>query len=365
MKKIICYIDMMNSTGGAQRVMKNLITHLINKNYNVILVNDFDIEYQENSFIISNKVKKVFLKNDNNGNLLTKNIERIINLRRLVKEENPDIILSFLGRPDIRMLLATLGINVKKIVSVRNDPNYEYGKGWIKKTLINLLFRQADGCVFQTEDAASYFNKKTQEKSKVIFNPVDPLFFEVERSKECRGIVTFGRLEKQKNHKLLIKVYSSLLKKNENLEDLFIYGNGELRGELERIIVEEKIQNKVHLPGSVSNVVEILSKSKLFILSSDFEGLPNALMEAMACGTPVISTDCPCGGPKMLITNDNEGILVGCNNAKELEDAVQSIIYNEEKLEEMSIAAKKRAKSFEPLKVFQEWEEYLNLICEE
>ena len=111
---------------GAQRVMKNIVTYLCDKNYNVILVNDFDIG-RKDSFDISNKVKRVFLRKNNCGNVFIKNVERIIRLRKLVKREKPDIILSFLGRPNVRMLIATLGVNVKKVVSVRNDPNYEYG----------------------------------------------------------------------------------------------------------------------------------------------------------------------------------------------------------------------------------------------
>ena len=361
MKKIICYIDIMASTGGAQRVMKNLVTYLIDKDYSVILVNDFDIGYKD-SFYIPNKVKRVYLRKNNIGNPITKNIERIVALRELVKREKPDIILSFLGAPNIRAVLATVGIGIKKVISVRNDPKYEYGKSVISNLVVNLLFEQVDGCVFQTDDAKSYFSKKLQCKSRVILNPVDKVFFNTKRNEHCQGIVTFGRLEIQKNHKLLIQAYSNLFKKDKNIEELYIYGEGSLRGELKKFIYNNKLQNKVHLLGKVSNVAEILSKSKLFVLSSDFEGLPNALMEAMACGAPVISTDCPCGGPKMLIKNTNEGVLVRCNDVKDLEDAIGRVVYDKETLERMSIGARERAKSFEPSKIFSEWEEYLNLI---
>lgn len=361
MKKIICYIDIMASTGGAQRVMKNLVTYLIDKGYSVVLVNDFDIG-NENSFDIPDKVKRVYLRKDNKGNPISKNIERIVKLRQLVKKEKPDILLSFLGAPNIRSVLATVGLDVKKIISVRNDPKYEYGKSQISKIAVNLLFRYVDGCVFQTEDAKSYFNKKLQCKSRVILNPVDEIFFRTKRSESCNGIVTVGRLEAQKNHKLLLQAYSNLLKRDKDIEDLYIYGDGSLKGELEEFIYKNRLKNKVHLLGKVSNVAEILSKSKLFILSSDFEGLPNALMEAMASGTPVVSTDCPCGGPKMLIKGRNTGILVRCDDVKALEEAINGVIYDKEKLKQMSVAVREAAKSFESSKIFKEWEEYLNFI---
>ena len=361
MKKIICYIDIMANTGGAQRVMKNLVTYLIEKDYSVILVNDFDVG-EKNSFDIPDEVERVYLRKNNLGNPIVKNIERIVTLRKLVKKEKPDIILSFLGAPNIRSVLATVGIGVKRIISVRNTPEYEYGKSVISKLVVNLLFRQVDGCVFQTDDAKSYFNKKLQYKSRVILNPVDKSFFNIKRVEDCKGIVTIGRLESQKNHKLLIQAYSNLLERDNEIDDLYIYGDGSLREDLEKFIYNNELQNKVHLLCKISNVAEILSSSKLFILSSDFEGLPNVLMEAMACGTPVISTDCPCGGPKMLIENINQGILVKCNDIKGLENAIRSIIYDNTVLKRMSGEATERAKSFESSKIFREWELYLNLI---
>ena len=361
MNKIICYIDIMASTGGAQRVMKNLVSYLIEKDYSVILVNDFDVG-NENSFEISDKVKRIFLGKDNSGNPIKKNIERIIRLRELVNREKPDMILSFLGAPNIRAVLATVGLSVKNIISVRNDPRYEYGKGVISKFVINLLFRKVDGCVFQTDDAKKYFNYELQNKSSVILNPVDEVFFNTKRAEYCHGIVTIGRLEEQKNHKLLIQAYTNLIKKGKYIDDLYIYGDGSLREELTELIHKNGLQNKVHLLGKVNNVADILSKSKLFILSSDFEGLPNVLMEAMACGTPVISTDCPCGGPKMLLGNIDKSILVRCNDVKGLENSINSVIYDNVALEEMSIKVRKRAEDFESSKIFSEWEEYLNLI---
>jgi glycosyltransferase involved in cell wall biosynthesis len=363
MKKILCYIDMMDRT-GAQRVMKNLVTFLSEKGYEVVLVNDFDISYQDNSFDIPKTVKRIFLRKTINGNIIIKNLERMIRLRKSIVIEKPDVILSFLGRPNIRTLISAIGLDVKKIVSVRNDPNYEYGHSIVVKRLINFLFRLADGIVFQTEDAKKYFNSRIQNKSSIILNPVDSTFFLTNRKEIQNGIVTFGRLEPQKNHKLLIDAYALVASRLTDIDELFIYGEGELRDTLENYVCSIGLTDKIHFPGNVENVSEILSKARMFVLSSDYEGLPNALMEAMACGTPLISTDCPCGGPKMLIKNDLQGILVKCNDVESMANAIQKILLDNEYRMKMSKKVRERAEIFEGSRIFDEWEEYLNSVLE-
>lgn len=352
-KKIIFYIDYMDN-GGAQRVMSVLANYLDNQGYKVILVNDFKpIAYE---YPISSNIKRLFLRENNAGNPIIKNIQRIKNLRRFTKKYSPDVVLSFLGRPNKRMLIATIGVHCKKIVSVRNDPNKEYGKSYLKKILANCLFCLADGCVFQTEDASRYFWKRIRKKSKIIFNPVDDKFYKMPNTKSRKSIITVGRLEPQKNHKLLIDAYEQCLKGNIE-DDLFIYGDGKLRKELEDYVEEKGIGSHVHFEGVVANIEEKLNEARLFILSSDYEGMPNSLMEAMASGVAVISTNCPCGGPKTLIQNENQGILVPCNNKDAMTRAMEKVLNG--KYLDMGKNARERAEDFKTDKIVKIWEEYL------
>ena len=154
------------------------------------------------------------------------NIKRILKLRKIIKAEHTDAVVSFMGPPNIRMLLATMGLKCRKIVSVRNDPYKEYGDGLVKM-VTNIIFRLADGCVFQTKEAAMYFSKNIQQKSKIIFNPVGKQFYEVKRVDNPKNIVTVGRLFLQKNHTLLIKAFSKLAHEFPD-DNLIIYGEGEL-----------------------------------------------------------------------------------------------------------------------------------------
>lgn len=277
--------------GGAERVVANLANAFAKDNdvSIVITINDAP-KYDLN--------KKIILASLDEGivghNLIKKNIKRIKNLKRFIRNFKPDIIVSFLPEPSYRVLFLSMFNKIPVIVSVRNDPKIEY-KSFKSRLIMKLLYPLAKGFVFQTKEAQEYFSSKIQSKSIVIPNPVDKRFLE----KNCEGqrsntIVTVGRLEEQKNHELLINAFSKIT--NEIPEyKLIIYGEGSLRERLEQQIKNLKLEEKVLLPGVEKNIEEKIYNARLFVLSSNYEGMPNALMEAMALGIPSISTDCPCG----------------------------------------------------------------------
>lgn len=355
-KKIILYIDTMYR-GGAQRVMANIANYLVDNGWDVILVNDFEPDKNVMQYQVSEKIRILYLRKELKGNKIAKNIERLIALRHIVKIESPYIILSFLGRPNKRMLISTIGLSCKKIVSVRNDPNKEYGDTKIKRKIINVLFHLADGIVFQTEGAAAYFDKKNKRKSCVILNPVDDKFYKIERKKQTRNIITLGRLEPQKNHRLLLQAYAKIANRFPD-DDVIIYGEGSLKNDIERYKKEYGIDNRVKLYGNINHVEEKLASAKIFVLSSDFEGLPNALMEAMAVGVPCVATDCPSGGPRMLINNNEQGILVPCNDIDKMAEAMSKLLSDKES-EIMGKAAKRRAQIFRSGYILKQWEDFL------
>lgn len=355
MRKIILYIDSMQK-GGANRVMANLVDYFTNKDFDVILVNDIGPNDDYPEYEVNSLAKRIIL-NESGANAIISNLKRIKKLRKVILEEKPDCVLSFMGPPNVRMLLASVFLPCRKVVSVRNDPNREYGNNIIKKFLTNCLFLLANGCVFQTEDASKYFFNRIRSKSTIIVNPVNELFFNTPPSNNRKNIITVGRLFPQKNHKLLIQAFALISKKFPN-EKLIIFGEGPLKRELKEYAIDMGIEKCVVFPGSISNVNVELSKAKVFVLSSDYEGLPNALMEAMACGTAVVSTDCPSGGPKYLLKESNAGILVSCNNADEMAEAI-SIMMNEEKNKLYRERAKKKSIDFLPETVFDKWEKFL------
>lgn len=354
--KLLFYIDSMQK-GGANRVMANLTDYFANSGYDVVLVNDILSGQGEPEYPVNPLVNRVILDVQGSSKAFS-NLKRIAKLRELIKAENPDSIVSFMGPPNIRMLLASALLKCRTVVSVRNDPTKEYGVSWIKRMIANAVFLLADGCVFQTEGAALYFNRWVRRKSKVIVNPVNESFFGVKRSDTPRNIITVGRLYPQKNHKLLIDAFAKIADDFPE-ENLIIYGEGPLREEMEKQIADLQMVDRIFLPGSTSRVPEVISEAKLFVLSSDFEGMPNALMEAMAVGVPVISTDCPCGGPRSLVESESQGQLVPCGDAIALSNCMKAILSSQKFQQELSIGAKKRAYDFLPERVFRQWEGFV------
>lgn len=355
MNKIMFYINAIHD-GGAERVMVNLTKYFSENNYDTVLVTSFRDAWE---YPVASTVRRLSLEETEiKQSRLKRNISRIAKLRALCKQEKPDVLVSFMEEPNFRAILATRGLPVKTLVSVRNDPNKEYaGKlGWF---VGKVLLPMADGCVFQTGDAQKWFPKRLQKKSEIIYNAVKEEFYSVER-KPIRGeIVTCGRLTEQKNHKLLINAFAEV-QKIYPYATLKIYGEGALREELQDQINTLDLNEKVFLMGATNNVAKALQTADLFVLSSDYEGMPNALMEAMAAGVPCISTDCPCGGPRELFAEELSDKLVQCGNVEELAEKICKAL----EAAENGMKEKNRAKAFRPVRVNAMWEEYIMKIIE-
>ncbi len=356
--RILFYINAIHQ-GGAERVMVNLANQFSEKGNDVILVTSFE-DYWE--YPVGEGVERYSFEDRDfkKEGFLRQNIKWTLNLRKVIKEYCPDVVISFMAEPNFRTILAAAGLETKSVISVRNDPNKEY-PNFVYRILAKSLYLFADGIVFQTEDAKKWFSAIIQKKSRIIYNQVDKKFY---TSPECdvkKDIVTCGRLVAQKNHTMLVDAFSLI--SNDLDENLYIYGEGELRSSLEKKIREKNLENRVFLPGDIKNVEEMLSRAKVFVLSSDYEGMPNALMEAMAVGVPCISTDCPCGGPKMLFHNDTE-FLVSVGNTEQMAEKMKTLLLNKDKRERNSKLMKKYSLAFTPECIFKKWDEYVNELVE-
>lgn len=343
--------------GGAERVAANLCNYLISENAVTIVLT----QNKKSVYEIDKKIEMEYLdEGQKYNNFILKNFTRINKLIHIIKEKKPDIIISFLPEPSYRVLFLKLfNPRLKVIVSVRNDPRVEY-KSKISKFIMKILYPLADGFVFQTQEAKEYFSKKIQKNSIVIPNPINKDFLcEPYNGEREKNIVTVGRLEKQKNHKLLIQAFSKLPKEFQEYK-LIIYGEGSLRNELQEQINTLGLENRIIIAGQVEDVKKEIYKASVFVLSSDYEGMPNALMEAMALGIPCISTDCPCGGPKFLIKNGYNGYLVPVNNIEELSKVIKEVLENNQI--DISKNANKIIEDLNPSKINKKWQEYITEI---
>lgn len=358
MCKLMFYINAING-GGAERVMVNLAKHFSEVEYDTLLVTSFRDQWE---YPLASTVKRITLEEQEIvQSRLIRNLTRISKLRKICKEEKPDILVSFMEEPNFRAILATRGLPVKTLVSVRNDPNKEYA-GKLGAFVGKVLLPMADGCVFQTKEAQEWFPEKLQKKSKIIYNAVKEDFYRIERKPNRGEIVTCGRLTEQKNHAMLISAFAEVVKRYP-YATLKIYGEGTLRDTLQQQINAAGIQDRAFLMGATDIVGKALETADLFVLSSDYEGMPNALMEAMAVGIPCISTDCPCGGPRDLFGETLSGQLISVNDTDALKKAVQTFLnMSEHEKEQIGMEMKSRAVDFRPEIINEKWRKYMEEI---
>lgn len=356
-KKILFYISTIRE-GGAARVMVNLANQFCKEGYKVIFLTNFP---DKNEYVLNNKIERISLEEKESAeNILIKNFKRIKALRSIIKTRGVKYCVSFMAENNFRLILSSLFTRVKTIISVRTDPKKKYLG--IKGFLISkLLYRLADGIVFQTKEAQEFFPKTIQRKSTIIFNPVADNFYQTERDAEPKNIVACGRLNAVKRYDLLIKAFARIFNKYPQ-ENLLIYGQGKMKKDLELLIAKLGLQNRVFLMGQSADIAEILSKAKLFVLVSDYEGMPNALMEALAVGVPSISTDCPCGGPRELIKNGENGLLVPCNSEEKLALAMEKLLSHPNQAKQMGENARKAAQNFTSSVIFRQWKRYFDSI---
>lgn len=353
--KILFYINAIHD-GGAERVMVNLAKYFSDTGYETILVTSFIDTWE---YKIEGNVKRLTLEEKEiKQGRIKRNFSRIVKLRDILKKEKPDVAVSFMAEPNFRLLIASLGLNVKTIVSVRNDPNKEYA-GKIGKFVGKWILPIADGCVFQTKEAQEWFPERLQRKSTIIFNAVKEEFFHIERTPMVGEIVACGRLVSQKNHKLLIDAFAEVVKEHPYAR-LKIYGEGSLRDVLQEQINKLGLQENAFLMGATNDVAKALQTADLFVLSSDYEGMPNALMEAMAAGVPCISTDCPCGGPRELFRELLYNQLISIKDKNSMAEKIDMFLSaDKEGKTRLARKTKELAKCFSSIKINSFWENYI------
>ncbi len=363
--KIVLFIPSLVGC-GAERVIVNLANFLQSSGYDVIMLN---YRYNTSPYKLDENVKRIFLYDRQDKQTFLKKClqyfftrsyerfnesRRISRLKKFVKSQNPDCYLVMLEQTTIDLLKLRKYISCPIIVSERNYPN-NYPNN-IKSKLYELA-KLADGFVFQTESARDCYGSSVKN-STIIPNAINSDFLNIQSSlvKKRKAIVNVGRLEKQKNQELLIKAFAQA-----NLADyiLEIYGDGPLKEDLQRIIYELGISNRVFLKGHVSNIKESILDASLFVLSSQYEGIPNVLLEAMALGLPCITTDFAGNGAKVLIENGKNGIIVPNNDEKELASAMSMVLKNASLADKFSKNSLQKIKQFYPEKIYCKWEQYI------
>lgn len=364
MQKIAFHLNSLQQ-GGAERVVSNLANRFAKEGYEVVIATEW---YGTDEFALDQKVRRVHVgltKEDEDRSRISKMLRRIWYLRRFMKKEKPDVVVDFTRGVLYRALAAGIGTGIPVVISVRTDPVGHYDKK-ADKLRIPLLFPHAAGCVFQTEGAKAFFAPYLQENSRIILNPLNPKYVGVpEPAVRTKNVVQSGRLVDFKNQPMLIRAFLKVHEKHPDYT-LKIYGPDSKDGTkeiLESIIHENHAEDFVKLMGGSNTLEKDLADAALYAFSSDWEGLPNALMEAMALGLPVVSTDCPCGGPKTLIEDGVNGLLVPIMDEKAMTDGILRLIEDRELAERLGREARKISERANEDAVFEQWQTYLQECC--
>lgn len=342
--------------GGAERVFVNLADYFLGRGYRVTVVTQYR---KENEYALPEGADRVIsdITKEEEGGRIGNVFRRFRKLRRIFKELQADVVLSTIGKNNFMALLANLFLPTRVVVSVVAEPTEEY-PNWIMRFLAKTLFYLADGIVMQTTDAAAFFQKSLQKKCVILKNSLNPVFvrprFEGERQQD---IVAVGRVDENKNQRMAVRAFLRIAERFPNSR-LIIYGEGELRPRLLSEIEEMGLAGRILMPGAVTDVPEKIEKAYAFVLTSNTEGMPNTLIEAMALGLPCISTDCPCGGPKDLIEDGRNGFLVPVNDDERLAGRLAALLEDPQKAEKMGKEAAKLLEAYQPEKVNAEWEAY-------
>ncbi len=354
--------------GGAERIMSQLLFYFTDI-YNVVLV----CFNKNHVYPIPNNIIEFYLDDCISYPIpaILKRLHRISRLRKLIKSERPDVILSFLT--NLQLLLATRlfsKINSKIIIAEHNTLSYtlKYSRySLVKKYLLKILYKKADKIITVSEGVKSDLIKTIKydrfiDKIDIIYNPHN-LDLIKERSMEKPNhpwlidkiepiLINIGSLTYQKGQDILLEAFKLI---NEEIPSkLIILGQGPLLNELQNLATKLCIRDRVDFAGFQKNPFSYISHSDVFVLSSRWEGFPNVLIEALACGVPVVSTDCP-SGPNEVLVNGENGLIVPVENPGELASALIKILEDKSLAKKLSENGKKSVEKYSSLNIFKKY----------
>lgn len=354
--KILFYRNKLNR-GGIGRVMTNL-ANMFGENNETIFVT---LREYPNEYGLNRNVKRYNMDARAKASSIISDIplffKMAVKLRKIIRQEKPDVVVTFMQLDSLFIFLSKLFLGIPHIVSVRSDPYVELSKIH-KRVIYKTLYSFVDGCVFQTEVAKQFFSSKIQSKSVIINNLIDTNLFAIKPMDKRKDIIGIGRLVPQKAWQVAIKAFSIV---SADINDNFIiYGEGPDHTMLNDYINELGLTGRIFLAGITTDIEKKIANSKLFLFSPDFEGLPNALIEALIIGTPCISTNFTGGGAEMLIESGVNGILVPIGDFEAMAKAILKVITDDDYAELLSRNAKESTRAkYDPARIFSQWESYI------
>lgn len=348
----ITFITSTLHAGGSERVMSLLANGLSERGHKVeiICINKHIVYYP-----INKDVELTFAEDIIGKSIIKKTLW----LRQYVKKKKTDIVIAFMLEIYCLTLTALIGIKVPIISSERVDPHF-FGKA--KGFLRWLLLRRTTHLVVQTRQIKSFFSEKLQRKTTIIPNPVTEKVYEILPSEKEKKLIAVGRLAYQKNYTMLLDVMKNIIPDFPDYH-LFIYGEGPERDVYEREIAEKGLKEFVFMPGKTEHILEEMNSSDIFVMTSDFEGMSNAMLEAICIGLPVVTTNV--SGAKDLIEDGINGYIVEKGDTDGFTYALRKLLSNENLRIKMGNANRNKAQDFKINKIVDQWESLIKKVSKQ
>ena len=356
--------------GGAERVLVLLAKGFIAQGFQVSVIT---LDNKSNDFYhlpseINRLALDIMSESSNVVETLKNNFKRIAILRKAIQSTKPGLVISFLRLTNIITIFALLGVSYPVIVTEHNDPKvFSYGK--LRETLRRWTYPYCSMVVSVSKGVDNALEPLSKNKRAVIYNPIiiqenetnESLPSAVDPNKNW--IVSMGRLTKQKGFDLLLQAFQKVANQHPNWQ-LIILGQGELRAQLEKMRDDLGLSSQVVFTGSLRNPFKVLRKAQLFVMGSRNEGFPMAHGEALACGVPVIATDCP-SGPREMIRHNIDGLLVANQDISALATAMNNLMSDEDERQRLASKAAEVTERFNLEKIVTEWETLIEKLLEE
>lgn len=350
------------SYGGAEKNLMIVANNLSNKNDVAICnFNEHDTKQDINSNITYYEQSR-WISSGKKFDWINLRRSQYKFLKKSCESFVPDVIISFLPIPNALAVLCGKELHVPVIISERADPYRSISK--IDK-LIHFIYGFADGAVFQTDGAKNFYQKRLQTKSVVIHNPVmvpdNSVMYDAKTAN--KEIVCVGRFEnKQKRQDIAIRAMRIIHDKCPDYKMVFL-GDGDDLDSAKALAHELSLDDCVVFKGVSKDVLSVIKDSEIYLLTSDYEGIPNTLIEAMSVGMPCVSTDCSPGGARLLLGNNKNGIIVPCGNIAAISEAVIKLIENKKLSADYGEKAKRSLDRFSYENIMRNWDEYITKIA--
>lgn len=342
---------------GAEKMVAFVANQLSLRGHNVGLIN-LNLSSQEVAQKIEDSVKFF--------NIAGKGMGRLQQLKQIIKiarQEKAQLLVGFKVNPNLLVCLAGKLLGIPSIMSERGDPNRTFEKNW-RNRLLRWFINRCSGGVFQTAEAGAFYGKGLQRRGTVIPNPI---FIkgdvpQVSMEEREKTVVSVGRLDNmQKRYDVMLEAFSLFVQKHPEYM-LKLYGDGSDEARIRQWVQEKGLADKVLFMGRTNQPMQDTCRDGMFLITSDYEGISNALLEAMAVGLPCVSTDHTPGGARLLIQHEENGLLAPIGDAQALADAMCRFSEDSVLACHCGEKAKEVVERFHPDRIIDRWETYCKKV---